>query len=168
MPATVEQDGLTTPIDLSGGIYSFFPGPEPFEQAHDFLIRGGVGSASSAVAWSFGAGAAETGGVIGLRGPRAVGDIVEVSTGTFQPTYAGDPYVWGSTVLSASAASEATLKARDFDASQASGGTVSGTLTVLAIRPVRLLVDLLALDPGGQELRLRGEMRFEAGSTACP
>ncbi len=168
MPATLERDGLMMPIDLHGRTYSYsiFLSPEPFDRALEFLIRGGVTSTSTAVAWSF--GTQDTGGVIGLRGPRELGDIVQVTTGAFQPAYITDPRAWGPTTLSGPAPAEAILEAPGFRASQTSGGNVSGTLTVLATQPLRLDVDLLALDAGGAELRLRGEMSFEAVSATCP
>ena len=70
--------------------------------------------------------------------------------------------------MSGPGAAEAILEAPGLRASQASGGNVSGTLTVLGVQPLRLDVDLAGQDADGEELRLRGAMNFEAVSATCP
>lgn len=164
--ATIERAGIGTPVDLFGSIYSYqlF---ERFETTRDFLTGGGVGSSSISVAWSF--GSSEVGSwAIGLRGPRTEGEVIPVTTGAFQMLYPGDPTVWGPTSMPLAAEAQAALKIDGLDATPASGGLVSGTLTVRQIRPLSLAADLVAQDAEGEQLRLRGDMTFQTARDVCP
>jgi hypothetical protein len=65
----------------------------------------------------------------------------------------------GALDASTRAAAAAAGSADHFSASANAGdGSVSGTLEVLAIAPLRLRLDVLATSATGEELRLEGDM----------
>jgi hypothetical protein len=169
MPATIERDGVSAPSGLSGQLYSFqFASFEHFETTRAFLTEGGVESSAGAVGWALAGTGATLRGGIRLRGPRQLGEVVPVSTGSKGASSGTDTSVWGPREMSRAAQAEATLQAEGIDASAGDGGTVTGTLRVLGVRPLSIDADLVARDLDGGELRLRGEMRFQVRRTACP
>jgi hypothetical protein len=169
MPATIERDGLSAPSELSGELYSFqFASFEGFETTRAFLTQGGVESSTGAVGWALAGTGATLRGGIRLRGPRQVGEIVQVSTGLNAVSSGTDTSVWGPRDMSRAAQAEATFQAEGIDATASAGGTVTGTLRVVGVRPLSLDADLVARDLDGGELRLLGEMRFQVRRTACP
>jgi hypothetical protein len=97
-----------------------------------------------------------------------MGEVVQVSTGAYRVTCSVDPSAWGPTTISGAAQAEATLHAEGIDATVGDGGTVTGTLKVIGVTPLRLEADLAAQDAEGAELRLRGAMNFQLADVACP
>ncbi len=81
--------------------------------------------------------------------PRVVRDVLQVSTGVFAKR--------GPLAPPNGAVAAAAVSADNF-AAQGNDGSVSGTVEVLGIAPLRLRLDLLATSAGGDEIRIQGDM----------
>lgn len=88
------------------------------------------------------------------RGPRGPGNVVPANVGVFVGQ-------WGPLAPPNGAPASAALHAENFNAWDGEG-SVTGTIEVLAIGPLRLRLDALATNGTGEEIRVRGDMVAEA------
>jgi hypothetical protein len=151
LPATIDRGGQTTTADLSyeAGV-GFFENIAAFQSTRTFLT-GDASRFAGSIAWFFGTDVQLT---VVLQGPRVPGDLVPVSTGVFVGR-------WGPLAPPNGAPASVALTAQNFSAWHGEG-SVTGTIEVLAVAPLRLRVDVLATNGTGEEIRVRGDMVAEA------
>ncbi len=147
MPATVVRDGQSVTTELSyEAQIGLFSSIAAFEATRTFLT-GNAAQYSGSIACSF--ESSIVGLTLELQGPRQAGDVLQLSTGVFAN--------WGPLAPPNGAVAAAAVSAANF-AAQANDGSVSGTVEVLGIAPLRLRLDLLATSATGDEIRIRGDM----------
>ena len=162
MVGTVERGGQSAPIDFVDAAYAFqswrFESMHAFDQSRAFLTEGRVAYGSS-VAWSVGTSSEPYALSVGLllRGPRQVGDLVEVGTGSISLGTGRGP-----ATNSLPADAQIGIGSTDFEASLEAGGSVGGTVTILGVTPLWLGLDVLATAADAEEMWVRGEMTFRA------
>jgi hypothetical protein len=157
MPATVTRNGQSAATELSfeAGV-GLFPSIAAFE-ATRALLTGDASQYSGTIAWIFESVLASV--TIELQGPRQPGEVLQLSPGVFAN--------WGPLAPPNGAVAAAAVSADNFTASaNTSDGTVSGTLEVLAIAPLRVWLDLVATSAAGEAIRIQGEMAAELRGNA--
>lgn len=152
-PAAVQLDGVGESWDFSGRVY--VSNVENYMALVEAMIDGTRSTAG--LVWTLETGSGGRQGVVVLHlGP----DVTEGQVVT--PNYVFDGGGWG--FLSPGQGVGVGVTVDDFTAD-----TVSGTLTVLDVAPLRLEVDLEFGDGQGRTLTMTGEMTFQRirESTVC-
>jgi hypothetical protein len=148
MPATVVRNGQSATTDLSFeaniGLFSSIPA---FEATRTFLT-GDASHYSGSIAWFFGSGLTQL--TIVLQGPRQAGEMLELQPGFFVGN-------WGPIAPPNGAQAAVAVDADQFTA-MVNDGSITGTVEVLGIAPLRLRLDVMATSATGDEIRIQGDM----------
>jgi len=157
LPATVDRDGRTQSVLLSGAVS---PGNlssgEEFENVRA-VLTGDPAGRTGGVIWTVPAFETNPGWVaVALRAPLAPGDVLPVSTTV-------DGAGWGTFDLPQGTDVVVSLRAGSYVAV-----TASGTVRVLAVAPLRLRLDLTGRDAAGDPVRVRGDALFAFVSEPSP
>jgi hypothetical protein len=155
MPATVQRSGQTTTarffaetVDELGApfLHHFF--------LDDISHDNGVGSMWSMQAQGQGVGPIEWLTISLQSNSFQAGDVVQVSS------IPGDAITTGTWGYPISEGGEVQVVAPGFTTASA-----SGTIQVLGVGPLRLRLDIRALNEAGEEIDLQGDMTASAGQT---
>jgi hypothetical protein len=155
MPATVVRNGQSTTSELSSeATVGQASSIAAFEATRTFLTD--ASHYSGTIAWFFGSALVNV--TLELQGPRQPGEVLPLSPGVFVG-------FWGPLAPPNGAVAAAAVRADSF-AVYANAGSVSGTLEVLAVAPLRLRLDLVATSAAGETLRIQGDMAAELQGNA--
>lgn len=157
LPATINRNGTPSAATLAGEVSVGNVGTPAFAALRE-LLTGDAAAATTGVIWTVPAFEPEQGWVVvALDAPLSAGDELSV-----EGTYLGAG--WGIFDLPGSTRLAAGLRAGNFVAT-----TVTGTVSVLAVAPLRLRLDLLGEDGAGATVRIQGDASFSSrpGPPSC-
>jgi hypothetical protein len=156
-PATITRDGAPGTVTLAGQVSPSNVGVPVFATLRA-VLTGEVGAETAGVVWTVPAFEPEQGWVaVAIDAPVAVGETLTVGS-TF------DGGGWGAFDLPAGVHVAAGLRAGTVAASE-----VIGTVEVLAVRPLRLRLDLTGRNGADVLARVQGDAAFsyQAGPPSC-
>jgi hypothetical protein len=156
-PATIERGAQPESAELSGQVAVGNVGAAEFATLRA-VLTGDASSQTDGAIWTVPAFDDPQGWVaIAIQAPVGVGDVLPVDATI-------DGAGWGPYTLPAPARIVASIRAGSFAAT-----SVTGTVKVLAVGPLRLRLDLTAHDGSASTIRLTGDAAFQFVSepSAC-
>jgi hypothetical protein len=148
LPATIERNGVPESVALGDAVATGNVGAPEFETLRA-VLTGDVASEDAGVVWTVSITGTSDGWIsLAVDAPLSAGQTLDVGT-TF--TGAG----WGLYDVPAGTKIAASVRDGAFIAT-----SVTGTVQVLAVTPLRLRLDLTAADGSGLTVRIRGDASF--------